>query len=164
MCQLKYISEIKKENSWINNFIQRQFKKLSKVKTNIISIKNKFMLIFEIKNNNINWAGFEKPNIHQGDWVKIRSKKEIQRTLNDRNEYRGCAFMREMYKHCGKTYRVLKFVDYFFDEARQKMVKSRDTVILDGAVCSGKQRLHLVNCDRNCFFFWKIVWLEKVES
>ena len=141
-----------------------QVKKLSKVKRNTIFIKNKFIRTFKLKNKNVNLAGFEQTNILPGDWVKVRSEKEIRRTLDDQNKYNGCRFMREMYRHCGKTYKVLKVVDYFFDEAHQKMCKCRDIVILDGVVCSGRQRLYKVRCDRNCFFFWHLGWLEKVEK
>jgi len=163
MCQLKCISEIGKRNSWMNSFYQLQVKKLSKAIRNAIFIKNKFMRIMQLKKKIVNLADFEQTKILPGDWVKIRSKKDIRKTLDDQKRYKGCRFMREMYKHCGKTYKVLKVVDYFFDEARKKMCKCQDTVILDGAICNGKQRLYKVNCDRNCFFFWQTAWLEKIE-
>lgn len=97
-----------------------------------------------------------------GDRVIVRSRKEIQSMLDKEEKLDGCRFMRGMYDHCGKTYRVLKNVDSFFDEARKKMVRARQLVILDGATCSGSQRLFVNTCDRNCFFFWHKAWLQKV--
>jgi hypothetical protein len=35
-------------------------------------------------------------------------------------------------------------------------------VILEGVLCSGRQRLYSVSCDRNCFFFWHAEWLQAV--
>ena len=164
MCQLTCISDIERKNSWINNFLQMQVKILSKAKRNTIFIKNKFMRILKHKNKIVNLVDFKHTNIRPGDWVKVRSKYEIRRMLDDQKKYKGCRFMREMYEHCGKTYKVFKIIDYFFDEARQKMCKCRDTVILDGVVCSGRQRLYKVSCDRNCFLFWHVAWLEKIEE
>jgi len=97
------------------------------------------------------------------DRVKVRSRDEILSALDDEGKRGGCKFMRGMSEHCGKTYRVLKNVDFFFDEARQKMVKTKDLVILEGATCSGQQRLYFNRCDRNCFFFWHKEWLERID-
>ena len=105
----------------------------------------------------------EKREIGPEDRVRVRSREEILSSLDEEGKYGGCKFMRGMYGHCGKTYRVLKNVDFFFDEARQKMVKTKDLVILEGAICSGQQRLFFNRCDRNCFFFWHKAWLEKAK-
>jgi hypothetical protein len=105
----------------------------------------------------------EKREIGPQDKVRVRSREEILSALDEEGKYGGCKFMRGMYEHCGKTYRVLKNVDFFFDEARQKMVKTKDLVILEGAICSGQQRLFFNRCDRNCFFFWHKAWLEKAK-
>jgi hypothetical protein len=108
-------------------------------------------------------ANPEKREIGPEAGVRVRPRNEILQGLDDEGKYGGCKFMRGMYEHCGKTYRVLKNVDFFFDEARQKMVKTKDLVILEGATCSGQQRLYFNRCDRNCFFFWHKAWLEKIK-
>lgn len=136
---------------------------LRKAKRNTIFLKNKLITILGLKGQTINSSNSVQAGIRPGDWVKVKSKDEIRKILDDREKYKGCMFIDEMDEHCGKTYKVFKVIDYFFDEARQKMCKSRDTVILDGVVCSGRQRLYKVSCDRNCFFFWHLAWLEKVE-
>jgi len=107
-------------------------------------------------------ANPEKREIGPEDRVRVRSKKEIRSLLDEEGKYGGCRFMRGMYEHCGNSYRVLKDVDFFFDEARQKMVKTKGLVILEGANCSGQQRFYFNRCDRNCFFFWHKAWLEKI--
>jgi hypothetical protein len=106
----------------------------------------------------------EIQNIKPGDIVRVRSRKEIRKLLAiSKGKSKGCSFMREMYKCCGREFTVLKAVESFFDEAKQKMCKCRNAVILEGAVCSGRQRLYLMKCDRNCFYFWQTEWLEKVS-
>jgi len=167
MCQLTCIFDIGEKNSWINNFLQIRVKILRKTKRNTIFLKNKLIRIFKMKTKTVKLANYGQAdssfNIRPGDWVKVKSKGEIRKILDDREKYKGCMFIDEMYEHCGKTYKVFKIIDYFFDEARQKMCKCRDTVILEGVVCSGRQRLYKVSCDRNCFFFWHVAWLEKIE-
>jgi hypothetical protein len=101
--------------------------------------------------------------IRPGDFVRVRAREEIRKLLDGEGRTNGCSFMPEMYKFCGQKFRVLKTVELFFDEPRQKMCRSRNSVILEGAVCSGRKRLYTVKCDRNCFFFWQIDWLNKVE-
>lgn len=102
---------------------------------------------------------YDREAIKSGDLVTVRSKKEIRGILDCHEKYDGCLFIDEMYEHCDKTYKVLKNVDYFFDEAKQKFCGCKDLVILDGVVCSGRQRLYKETCDRSCFFFWHTAWL-----
>lgn len=99
-----------------------------------------------------------------GDLVRVRSKEEIQQTLDKKNKLDGCFFMDEMRQYCGTQQRVLKRVEGFFDEAELRMFKTRDIVLLDGLNCSGKVSYFDTRCDRFCFFFWKEAWLEKIED
>lgn len=162
VCQLTDISDMGRKNSFINNLFQVRVKILRKSKRRFIFIKNRVFKILKLKSFAANKADFDHSNIQAGDKVRIKSKKEIENLLDEWNKYQGCLFIDEMYEYCGKTYKVLKIIDHFFDEARQKMYRCKDTVILDGVVCSGRQRLYKVGCDRQCFFFWSIAWLEKV--
>ena len=99
-----------------------------------------------------------------GDIVRVRSKEEIQQTLDKKNRLDGCFFMDEMWQYCGTQQRVLRRVEGFFDEAELRMFKTRDIVLLDGLNCSGKVSCFETRCDRFCYFFWKEVWLEKIEG
>jgi len=102
-------------------------------------------------------------SIRPGDWVQVRSRAEIRGSLDRYGKTGGCAFTREMYGLCGRQYRVLKKVSAFFDESRQRICHCRNIWILEGALCSGQQRLYAVRCDRNCFFFWHTAWLKRIS-
>jgi hypothetical protein len=96
-----------------------------------------------------------------GDLVRIRSREEIEATLNCWHEFRGCAFMDEMWQYCGTTQRVFKPVRYFLDERDYRLKKCKGLVILEGVICEGMKEYG--PCDRSCFFFWRDEWLEKID-
>lgn len=101
-------------------------------------------------------------DLKPGDLVRVRSKKQILQTLDINNKLEGCLFMEEMWQYCMSQHKVLKRVNYFFDERGAKMYKARNVVLLERVHCSGKQGNLMPNCDRNCYVFWKESWLEKI--
>ena len=101
--------------------------------------------------------------IREGDRVRVRSRAEILRTLNERNKLEGCFFMQEMFDYCGSEQKVLRKVEHFFDEAAGKMRKARAIFILEGVHCSGNLTGYVTKCDRHCYSFWKEAWLERID-
>jgi hypothetical protein len=148
-CQLTSIDELKQRN-------------LRPAKRKAIFFRNKLLGLVVKKNRERSGVNFDKNPICAGDIVRVRSKREIRKMLDDHEKYKGCLFIDEMYEHCDMTYRVLKNVEYFFDEAKQKMCKANDILLLEGVTCSGRQRLYKESCDRNCFFFFHKDWVRKV--
>lgn len=96
-----------------------------------------------------------------GDLVRVRSKEEIQATLNYWRQLKGCTFMAEMGPYCGTTQRVLKPMERFVDERDLRAKKCTGIILLEGAMCQGTAQFG--RCDRSCFFFWREEWLEKIE-
>lgn len=96
-----------------------------------------------------------------GDFVCVRSREEIERTLDARGKLARCGFMDEMWQYCGTTHRVLKRVEQFLDERDQRIHRVHHIVLLDGVICEGTRDYG--RCDRACFFFWREEWLEKIE-
>lgn len=94
-------------------------------------------------------------HLKAGDRVRVRTKEEIQATLNIWKERNGCAFMEDMAQYCGTTQRVFKPVRRFIDERDYTEKKARGVVLLEGVICQG--------CDRACFYFWREEWLEKID-
>jgi hypothetical protein len=100
-------------------------------------------------------AGPFKP----GDRVRVKSREEIEKTLDEWQHFKGCRFMYEMRQYCGGTYKVYKKVNHFLDERKMEMLKSDQIYILEGLICEGGWPFK--NCDRSCFFFWRAEWLER---
>jgi len=98
--------------------------------------------------------------IDTGNLVRIRTKAEIIDTLNAWNEFKGCAFIDDMWAYCGTTQRVFKKVEHFIDERDYRMKRVKGLVILENVYCQGTRVLG--KCDRFCFFFWREEWLEKI--
>ena len=72
-----------------------------------------------------------------GDVVRIRSKEEIMKTLDEDDKLGGCLFMEEMWQYCGSQHEVFRRMEYFFDEAGCVMRKARNIVLLEDLRCSG---------------------------
>jgi hypothetical protein len=94
-----------------------------------------------------------------GDLVRVRSKDEIDITLNHWGQFKGCSFAPEMVQYCNTTQRVLKPVERFVDERDLHIRRTKGIVLLEGIVCKGTASLG--PCDRNCYYFWREEWLEK---
>ena len=95
-----------------------------------------------------------------GDLVRVRSREEIDATLDNWRQLRGCTFMPEMDPYCGSTQRVLKRVERFVDERDLRVKRSKGMVLLEGIMCQGTADFG--PCDRCCFMFWREEWLERI--
>ena len=90
----------------------------------------------------------------------MRTRQEIDSTLDPFKELKGCAFLPEMYQYCGTEQRVLKSMQRFMDERDYKLKKVRGVILLENVICTGTPTFGA--CDRCCFLFWREEWLEKV--
>jgi hypothetical protein len=95
------------------------------------------------------------------DCVRIKSREEIQGTLDAWNELKGCGFMEEMWQYCGSERRIFKHVERFLDERDYRVKKAKGVYLLEGLICQGT--VDFGPCDRSCFFFWREEWLERSE-
>lgn len=102
----------------------------------------------------------DAPALQRGERVRVRSREEIRRTLDDWNMLRGCAFMNEMWSYCGTEQVVFKQVVRFLDERDYKVKRIQHTYQLENVLCSGSD---FGPCDRSCFFFWRDEWLERID-
>jgi len=96
-----------------------------------------------------------------GELVEVKSEQEIRATLNLNRRYKGLYFMRGMRKFCGQRLRVYKRVEQILLESSGEFRKVKNTVLLEGAICDGQERCR---CDRSCFYYWRELWLRKVEQ
>jgi hypothetical protein len=96
-----------------------------------------------------------------GEWVEVRSPKEIFATLDSQGKSKGLRFTPEMLKFCGKRFRVYKTLGKILLEATGELRKIKTpTVLLEGVFCDGKAH---GGCDRSCFCFWREAWLKRVS-
>jgi len=104
----------------------------------------------------------EQLHLQPGDWVEVRSEKEIFATLDEHDKQNGLQFTKEMSKFCGSRFRVMKRVDQILIETTGELRAFKiPTLILEGVFCDGKYH---GGCDRTCFFFWRETWLKKASE
>jgi hypothetical protein len=97
-----------------------------------------------------------------GDWVEIRSKDEILATLDKNGRLDGLPFMPQMFKWCGRQFKVQK-----------RAHKTCDTVSGDYVGRLLPNGIHLdlrcdgeayEGCQAACLIFWKEAWLKPVSQ
>jgi hypothetical protein len=100
------------------------------------------------------------PALRPGDVVRVRSRGEIEATLDASGTLDGLPFMAEMAEYCGRIFRVHRRVDKIND-MRHKTGPRRlhDSVTLTGVRCSGS---HHDGCQAECQILWKDSWLGRV--
>src|SRR5579862_5197113 len=101
-----------------------------------------------------------KRKLRVGDWVEIRSKEEILRTLDRKGQLDGMPFMPEMLAFCGKRFQVYKRAHKTCDTVfpvRGRRVA--DAIHLDTR-CDGSAH---DGCNASCLLFWKSQWLKSVD-
>jgi hypothetical protein len=102
-----------------------------------------------------------KLDLQPGERVRVKSKREIEQTLDKTNHLRGLSFDAEMVKYCGRIATVRARVSHLINEETGEMVHIKsDCIILEGVVCtSDYHRL----CPRAIFPYWREAWLERVD-
>src|SRR5215510_3670367 len=104
----------------------------------------------------------EKRKFKTGDWVQVKSAKEIAQTLDQEGTLNGLPFMSEMVNYCGQRFRILRYarkacVEYPGFTYQIREVGGEDAVVLEGLRCSGDDH---DCCGRACVLLWKTSWLE----
>jgi hypothetical protein len=107
----------------------------------------------------------EPLNLQPGEFVRVRSREEIEATLDNVGFHRGLSFDREMLRFCGQTLRVKARVNKLIVESTGKMATiKRDAIILEGGVCSGECSTGRWFCPREIYAYWRETWLERVDA
>jgi len=121
-------------------------------------------IIFHARKNLVPITAFPLKQVHlvAGDMVRVRTREEIESTLDPFKELKGCAFLEYMWQYCNSTQRVLQPVERFLDERDYKVKKAKGIVILEGLICHGTPAFG--RCDRCCHLFWREEWLEKIDE
>jgi hypothetical protein len=98
-------------------------------------------------------------NLQPGDWVYVKTKEEIQQTLDSTNRNRGLWFDHEMLRFCGGRFRVLRTVERLIDEKTGKLQTLKNPcVMLDGVTTKGDfYRFY----PQNDYPLWREIWLRR---
>ena len=98
-----------------------------------------------------------------GDWVEVRSKQEILKTLDDQGQLEGMPFMPEMFRFCGHRYQVSKRAHKTCDYTTSYPYHTRRlerTVHLETR-CDGDAH---GGCQAGCLLYWKLAWLRPIKD
>ena len=103
-------------------------------------------------------------NLKEGELVRVKSKDEIERTLNRQRRNRGLWFDVEMLPYCGKgNFRVLRRVDRILNEKTGEMMNfTNPCIVLDGVTCSGNYLARRMFSPKHEYIYWREIWLERV--
>jgi len=98
-----------------------------------------------------------KPKPRVGDWVEVRSKEEILRTLDRNGQLEGMPFMPEMFAFCGKRFQVYKRAHKTCDTVFPVRGRRVHDCIHLNTRCDGSSH---GGCQAECLLFWKEAWLK----
>jgi hypothetical protein len=100
--------------------------------------------------------------LQPGDLVRVRSREEIEQTLDAKLRNRGMGFDAEMSRFCGRTARVARRITSIIDEHTGQMLVMRSPcIVLEDVFCEGA---FSANCPRLITPYWREIWLEKIGS
>ena len=102
----------------------------------------------------------EKLGLQPGDWVRVRSKEEIGRTLNSGGAHRGMLFTHEMVQYCGQTFRVHQRVERLINEQTGELLQMKqECIALEDVICKGHYTAGAWFCAREHLPLWREDWL-----
>ncbi len=99
--------------------------------------------------------------LRAGDWVEVRSREEILRTLDKNGRLEELPFTPQMFDYCGKRFKVRARAHKTCDTINNTGGRGlREGIHLD-LRCDGKA---YGGCQAACLLFWKHAWLKPVEE
>jgi len=151
----------------------RFFKFIIDVLRGEMSVKNFFKLLIQAILNKLNFligADFIRQlrdnkmktdsvdiNLKRGEWVEVKNRKEIEKTLNHEGKNKGLLFDPVMLKFCEKRYKVAKNLDKIILEESGQIKRIKNTVVLENVKCQ------TLGCPRANLLFWREIWLKRIN-
>lgn len=105
--------------------------------------------------------GSKRRKLKVGDWVEVRTKEEILRTLDRNGQLDGIPFMPEMFAFCGKRFRIYKRAHKTCDTVFPVRGRRVDRTVHLETRCDGSAH---GGCQASCLIFWKEAWLKPVGN
>jgi hypothetical protein len=105
----------------------------------------------------------QSPKLEPGDVVRVRTRAEIEATLED-GRAEGIPYEPgQMARHAGRRVTVARRVTRRYDEVRDAMVEA-EGLLLEGIRCDGSRHAEVGGCDLACALRWSPAWLEGEEE
>jgi hypothetical protein len=101
-----------------------------------------------------------KRKLSAGDWVEVRSKEEILKTLDANGQLDGMPLMPEMLGFCGQRFQVYKRAHKTCDTVFPVRGRRVDRTVHLETRCDGQAH---GGCQAGCLIFWKEAWLKQVD-
>lgn len=98
-------------------------------------------------------------SMRSGDWVEVRSKEEILRSLDKDGRFEGLPFMPQMFEYCGRRFKVYKRAHKTCDTVNPVAGRRVANSVHLETRCDGKA---YGGCQAACLIFWKEAWLRPV--
>jgi hypothetical protein len=99
-------------------------------------------------------------NLRAGELVRVKTKQEIELTLDAESRNRGLRFDVEMLRFCGGEYRVQARIDRLILERAGRLLEVKNPcIILEGVMATGEYNGFN---PENESIFWREIWLERV--
>ncbi len=99
--------------------------------------------------------------LRAGDWVEVRSKDEILRTLDKQGRLGELPFMPQMFQYCGQRFKVYKRAHKTCDTVNQTGGRRLANGVHLELRCDGKS---FAGCQAACLIFWKEAWLKPIAK
>jgi hypothetical protein len=100
--------------------------------------------------------------LRAGEWVEVRCREEILRTLDRNGQLEGLPFMPEMFEACGQRFRVFKRAHKTCDPPSGMLGRRMPRAVhLQEFRCNGAAH---GGCQAKCLIFWKEAWLKRVDG
>lgn len=101
-------------------------------------------------------------DLHPGEIIRIKSKHEIEQTLNTQCKNRGLWFDKEMTRFCGGTHKVRARVSRQIDERTGKMITfANPCITLEGVTATGEY-FEFAPLDER--IYWREIWLGRIAG
>jgi len=99
--------------------------------------------------------------LQPGQLVRVKSKHDIELTLNRHSRNRGLEFGKDMLFYCGGSYRVAASINRIVHEGTGELLMLKTpSILLEGVTSVGGTTLS----PQNEYYFWREIWLEPEPS
>jgi hypothetical protein len=103
-----------------------------------------------------------KMPLRSGDWVEVRSKAEILRSLDQNGRLENLPFMPQMFEYSGQRFRVFKRAHKTCDTISPRPAgRALANAVHLELRCDGKA---YAGCQTACLIIWKEAWLKPIRQ